>query len=191
MARHAFDLHRSTDPMTSLSLPRTRRLPRIPRPRRTRPLAILVASLLVVGASQVATVLQPRPTPNEAVSPEGATTTVPGPANPPDAPVGTGPSSLSQIDHAIAAWTTNLSANDRDFLSASNLGLLYEARARLSGDVGDYRRAEEAADRSLAIEPGQLGVEALHARLRLATHDFSVALAEAERIDRTAPDQPA
>jgi tetratricopeptide (TPR) repeat protein len=116
---------------------------------------------------------------------------VSGPLSPPDAPVTSAPGSIAQLDHSIAAWTANLAANDRDFLSAANLGLLYEARARLSGDVGDYARAEEATSRSLAIEPRQLDVRALHARLQLATHDFSKALAEALAIDRAAPDQPA
>jgi tetratricopeptide (TPR) repeat protein len=61
----------------------------------------------------------------------------------------------------------------------------------MSGDVGDYARAEEATDRSLAIEPRQLDVQALHARLQLATHDFSRALVEAQAVDRASPDQPA
>jgi tetratricopeptide (TPR) repeat protein len=163
--------------MTALSLPRTRRI---------RPLALLVASLALVGASQLATVLQ-RGSPSVVPAPQA----VSGPLSPPEAPVISAPGSLAQLDRSIAAWTANLAANDRDFLSASNLGLLYEARARLSGDVGDYARAEEATDRSLAIEPRQLDVQALHARLQLATHDFSRALAEAQAVDRASPDQPA
>jgi tetratricopeptide (TPR) repeat protein len=163
--------------MTALSLP---------RPRRVRPLALLVASLAIVAASQLATVLQPG-SPSVVPAPQA----VSGPLSPPEAPVTSAPGSLAQLDHSIAAWTANLAANGRDFLSASNLGLLYEARARLSGDVGDYARAEEATDRSLAIEPRQLDVQALHARLQLATHDFSRALAEARAVDRASPDQPA
>ena len=101
------------------------------------------------------------------------------------------PDDLARIDHNISAWTKNLAANDKDFLSASNLGLLYEARARLSGDVADYGRANAAAERSLGIVPTQLDVLALHARLAFATHDFTRALSEASALDRTAPDQPA
>ena len=164
--------------MTALSLP---------RPRRVRPFAFLVASLALVGASQIYAALQPAGSPSAALPPQ----TVAGPLAPPEAPVMLAPGSITRIDHSIAAWTANLAANDRDFLSAGNLGLLYEARARLSGDVTDYERAMEAADRSLAIEPRQLDVQALHARVQLATHDFSKALAEAEIVDRAAPAQPA
>jgi tetratricopeptide (TPR) repeat protein len=164
--------------MTALSLPRV---------RHPRPLALLVASLALVASSQIATALHPSAPPARPAT----QSTVSGPVSPPDAPVMNAPDSLAKIDHSISAWTQNLATNDRDFLSAANLGLLYEARARLSGDVGDYTRAEEATNRSLAIEPKQLDVLALHARLLLATHDFGHALTEAQSLDRTAPDQPA
>jgi predicted Zn-dependent protease len=168
--------------MTSLSLP---------RPRRIRPLAILVASVALVAASQVATLLQVRTTPETPGAPPLDRPVVASPIAPIEAPVASAPGSIERIDHSISAWTANLAANDKDFLSATNLAVLYEARARLSGDVTDYSRAEEAANRSLAIEPRQLDVRALHARLLLATHDFRRALSEAESLDRTAPDQPA
>ena len=163
--------------MTALSLP---------RPRRVRPLAVLAASLALVAASQLAMLAQPAPP----ASMQGQIT-VTGPLAPPEAPLAALPGSLERIDRSISAWTTNLAANDKDFLAAGNLAVLYEARARLSGDVGDFGRAEEAANRSLAIEPRQLDVQALHARIQLALHDFSRALTEASAIDRTAPDQPA
>src|SRR6185437_12485200 len=149
--------------------------------------ALLLAALAVVAISQVSTLLRPSGSATEPATP----LTVNGPVSAPDAPVFNAPGSLAQIDHSIAGWTQNLATNDRDFLSASYLGILYEARARLSGDVGDYNRAEEAANRSLSIEHNQLDVLALHARLALATHDFGRALTEAESLDRTAPDQPA
>lgn len=176
--------------MTSLSLP---------RPRRIRPLAILLASVALVAASQAATLLQARPTaPAGAGGGAGNQPLAAGPIAPiapieapGGAPAANAPGSIAQIDHSIAAWTANLAANDQDFLSASNLATLYEGRARLSGDVTDYGRAAEAANRSLAIEPRQLDVQALHARLALATHDFRRALSEGEMLDRSAPNQPA
>ncbi len=171
---------------------------RLPRPRPMRPLAILGASLVLVAASQAVTLLRPAAPADPGVAANPANPAAPaaplpvsGPVSAPDAPVAGAPADLLTLDHSIAAWTANLAGNDRDFLSAANLGLLYEARARLSGDVSDYGRATEAANRSLAIEPRQLDVQALHARLLLATHDFPGALAEAQAIDRAAPDQPA
>jgi tetratricopeptide (TPR) repeat protein len=164
---------------------------RLPRPRPLRPLAILGASLVLVAGSQIASQLRPA-APAAPVAPAApAAQPVSGPISAPEAPVAGAPSDLVTIDHSIAAWIANLAANDRDFLSAANLGLLYEARARLSGDVSDYGRATDAANRSLAIEPRQLDVQALHARLLLATHDFAGALGEAKAIDTKAPDQPA
>jgi tetratricopeptide (TPR) repeat protein len=168
----------------------------LPRPRRIRPLAILVAAVGLVGATQLGAALQAPVAPAVVEAPAAPAVpagqiTVGGPVTPYDAPIMGAPGSLDRLDHSIAAWTSNLAANERDFISAATLGTLYEARARLSGDVTDYARAEEAASRSLAIEPRQLDVQALHARLLLATHDFPAALAEAQLIDRAAPDQPA
>lgn len=167
--------------MTALSMP---------RPRRTRPLAMLVAAAGLVAVLQLGAALQGSPAPASPAAP-GSPIKVTGPITAADAPVVSAPGSLAQIDRSIAAWTANVTANPRDFLSAATLGLLYEARARLSGDVTDYARATEAANRSLAIEPRQLDVRALHARLLLATHDFPAALAEAQAVERSAPDQAA
>ena len=160
---------------------------RLPRPRRMRPLAIFGAAVVLVAVSQVAALVAPRQAPAPIVNPQ----TVSGPVSAPEAPVIGAPTDLEAIDHSITAWTSNVRKNDRDYISAANLAALYEARARLSGDVSDYNRAVEAANTSLGIEPRQLDVEALHARLLLATHDFTGALHEAEAIDRAAPNSAA
>jgi tetratricopeptide (TPR) repeat protein len=163
--------------MTALSLP---------RPRRIRPFAVLAASIALIAASQLVNLVRPTSVSTPDVAPRVA-----GPISPPEAPIAGTPGTLDRIDKAISAWTVNVTANEADFLSAATLGQLYEARARLSGDVTDYVRAEQAASRSLAIEPRQLDVQALHSRILLATHDFRGALAGAEAVDRAAPDQPA
>jgi len=167
---------------------------RLPRTRPFRPVAILAASLVLVAVSQAVNLLRPAAptTPAQPAAPAVVEpATVSGPVSAPEAPVPGAPADLRIIDHSISTWTANLARNDEDFLSAANLGLLYEARARLSGDVSDYGRATEAANRSLAIEPSQLDVQALHARLLLATHDFAGALREAQALDVAAPNQPA
>src|SRR5690242_9543017 len=98
--------------MTSLSLP---------RPRRIRPLAILVASVALVAASQVATLLQARPAvpggPTGAGTANGPAAVAPiAPVDAPgQGPLQYAPGSVAQIDHSIAAWTANLAANDKDF----------------------------------------------------------------------------
>jgi len=184
--------------MTALSLPRLR----LARPRRIRPLGILAASLALVAIGQLMSINRGPETaapvgvgPGAPIGPAAGGPTAPqvvdGPVSPPSAPFADAPSSLAQIDRSIARWSVNLAANDLDFISARNVALLYEGRARISGDVTDYARAEEAASRSLGIEPRQLDVQALHARILLATHEFSRALTEASAVDRAAPNQPA
>ncbi len=184
--------------MTVLSLPRLR----LARPPRIRAFGILAASLALVAAGQLVSINRGP----EAAAPVGigpgapvgpgagnpdAPQVVDGPVSPPSAPFAGSTSSRAQIDSSIARWSANLAANDLDFISARNVALLYEGRARISGDVTDYARAEAAASRSLGIEPRQLDVQALHARILLATHEFSRALREASAVDRSAPNQPA
>jgi tetratricopeptide (TPR) repeat protein len=189
------------DGMTAQSLPRSLPHPRTPRPGRIRSIGLLVASAAIVVAGQAVTTLRGPEAPAVpavaapgapvGVAPVGPPPAVEGPVSAPGAPFAAAPGSLAQIDRSIRSWTANLAANEADFISARNLAVLYEGRARLSGDISDYARASEAATRSLSIEPRQLDVQALHARLLLATHDFAGALAEAQRVDSLAPNQPA
>ena len=139
----------------------------------------------VVVISQLGAVVRPP----QALPPRAATTAAPV-VDSPGGPVSAVSSDLTQIDHSIKVWTANLAANDRDFFSATNLGRLYDARARLTGDIADYSRALEALNRALAIEPSLLATRLLHARELLATHDFAGALAEARAIDGEAAGQP-
>jgi tetratricopeptide (TPR) repeat protein len=157
----------------------------IPFRPRLRPAVLLVASLGVVVASQLSAVIRPP----QALPPHPAPAAAPV-VDSPGGPVGSVTSDLAQIDHSIRVWTANLAANDKDFLSATNLGQLYDARARLTGDIADYSRALEALNRALAIEPSLLAARLLHARELLATHDFGGALAEARAIDGQSPGQP-
>src|SRR6185312_6100643 len=92
---------------------------RLPRVKSPRPLAVLAASLALVVASQVVTLLQGSPAQRPA-SPVDRPT-INAPVSPPEAPVANAPDDLARIDHNISAWTKNLAANDKDFLSASNL----------------------------------------------------------------------
>jgi tetratricopeptide (TPR) repeat protein len=157
----------------------------IPFRPRLRPAVLLAASLGVVVISQLSAVIRPP----QALPPRAAPTAAPV-VDSLGGPVGWVTSDLAQIDHSIKVWTANLAANDKDFFSATNLGQLYDARARLTGDIADYSRALEALNRALAIEPSLLAARLLHARELLATHDFGGALAEARAIDAQSPGQP-
>jgi tetratricopeptide (TPR) repeat protein len=166
--------------MSTIAIQRPPRL----RPRPSRPALALLTALAVVAGTYLLAASPAVPARQDQLAGEGPG--APAPAAPGAVPAA---GSLEQIDHSIRAWTTNLAANDRDFYSATNLGLLYDARGRLTGDVGDYQRAREALDRALAIFPAHLPARLLHARILQTTHDFAGALAEADVLLREDPHQ--
>jgi tetratricopeptide (TPR) repeat protein len=172
--------------MTALAEPQAPRQPRL-RLRRVRPAAVLVAALAVAVGSYAGSTLLGKPTshPVTAVAPAADAL----PIEPADGPATATVASLAVLDHDIGLWTANVAKNDRDFVSATTLGTLYDARGRLTGDVGDYLRAEDALDRSLAIAPAEMAARVLHARLRQTMHDFTAALTETEAILKTDPSQ--
>ena len=161
--------------MTAIAAPR---LPR-PRLRRIRPILVVAASIAIVVGSYVANTLRPSP----AGSPVGQLTgsEQPALAGPGDAPNG-GTAGIAAIDHALKAWTANLARNSRDFLSATYIATLYDARGRLTGDIGDYSRAQTAVGQALAIVPDYATAQVLQARLLQTLHDFPGALAAAQAI---------
>jgi tetratricopeptide (TPR) repeat protein len=94
---------------------------------------------------------------------------------------------LQTIDHNITPWTANLARNPKDFISATYLGELYEARGRLTGNLDDYLRAKTATEQAMAALTGDLDAAVIHARLLQTLHDFSGALAEAQSILKQDP----
>jgi tetratricopeptide (TPR) repeat protein len=97
--------------------------------------------------------------------------------------------SLAQIDHSIAGWTENLAQESKDFYAATNLGLLYEGRARLTGDIADYDRARQALEQSIAVAPEESAARVVHARVLASLHEFPAALAEARAVFTADPTQ--
>ena len=151
-----------------------------------RPILALVAAITIAALSHLVAAPSAPLTGNAGPLSDGAAVETIGSTDSAAAlPIG----SLEQIDHSIRAWTSNVQGNDRDFMSATNLGLLYDARGRLSGDIGDYLRAKGALEVALAILPSHLPARLLHARLLQTTHDFGGALAEATAILRDDPTQ--
>ncbi len=93
--------------------------------------------------------------------------------------------SIAQIDHSIAAWTKNLAANAHDYISATNLALLYHGRGRLSADLGDQEKALTAARTAVSIEPTDSAARALEATILYTLHDFSGSFAAADGLYRS------
>lgn len=169
------------------------------RLHRPRPIGILAASLLLAAVSallgQSGLGARPAPPVSGAAAPlrspaPGPGSTDIGPIAIPGAGAATLPAgSLAQLDHNIAAWTKNLAANPQDFLSATNLALLYQGRARLTSDLADHERALEAARKAIAIAPDQAAARALEASILFSLHDFRGAFAAADALYRGDPTQ--
>lgn len=157
--------------------------------RRPRATGIMVAALIVVASTYVAAAIRPAPglTPNEdGTGTAGDPTTIDAPAGAPGALVAL---SVDQLDRSIAAWSANLAAEPRDFLSATNLATLYHGRGQLSGDLTDHERALEAAATALAIAPTDAQARAIDATIRFTLHDFAGAFTAADALYRDDPSQ--
>ena len=155
--------------------------------RRPRAVGILAAALVVAASSYVSTGLRSGgalpPTaadrlgdPTTIVAPNGSTGRV-------------ATISLEQIDRSIAAWSANLRAEPRDFLSATSLASLYHGRGQLTGSIDDHDRALLAARTALEAAPTYAPARALDASIRYTLHDFAGALAVAEALYAGDPTQ--
>ena len=166
-----------------------------PRLIRLRSVAILTAALAITVAGTASswnltglgsTSARPAVSPgaSAAAEPADANVTIPGAGVTLPAA-----GSVAQLDHNIAAWSQNLTANPQDFISATNLAILYHARARLTADLADHERALEAARLAIAIAPNQGAARALEAAILYSLHDFRGAFAAADRLVTEDPTQ--
>jgi tetratricopeptide (TPR) repeat protein len=156
------------------------------RRRRIQPIGVLAAALLVVAGTYVAglagegLVALPPAAPAAPVAPPVVVVPV---AREPGAITGSsGQVDLVELDSRIATWSAMAAADAADYLSTTNLGILYLGRARLSGDLADYGRAAAATSRALVADPVYGPARALDATVRFATHDFRGALAAATAL---------
>lgn len=151
---------------------------RIPLPG-PRPLAVVVAAVLLAGGSYL---LSPLGRP-QASAPAASVQIAP----PADAP-SDADQPLSEIDADIAVWTGNLTRDRADFIAASNLAGLYLARLRITADQADAGRAMQAAQAALAAYPGLPAAILLRGQAQFANHEFSAAAADAQLVLDRQPD---
>ncbi|MFF9625861.1 tetratricopeptide repeat protein [Streptomyces griseosporeus] len=99
------------------------------------------------------------------------------------APAGADPAVLAggDLDAQVAGLQDRLRAQPRDHGAWATLGLAYVEQARTQGDPSRYPQAERALRRSLELRPGNDAALAGRAALAAARHDFTGALADAER----------
>lgn len=99
--------------------------------------------------------------------------------------------SSSELQASISSLQEHLRAQPRDAVGWSTLALALVERARISGDPSSYPSAEQAARRSLRVQPVD-NDRALGALAALATarHEFARALTLANRALAINPYQP-
>ncbi|EFL31096.1 TPR repeat-containing protein [Streptomyces viridochromogenes DSM 40736] len=91
------------------------------------------------------------------------------------------------LDSGIVSLQKHLRAQPRDFGSWATLGVAYVEQARTKGDPSRYPQAERALKRSLELEPDNDQALAGRAALAAARHDFTGALAHADRALKQNP----
>jgi tetratricopeptide (TPR) repeat protein len=151
----------------------------VTRRRQPRPLIVVATGLLLVVATSAATWLTRPPVAAPPAIPAAAHAEGIVPAAP---PAGATERILERYARAIRAWTESLEASSANYLAATNLGIVYAGRARLTGDLSDYQRALQAADHALGLDPAYLPALELRATILFALHEFSAARSEAQRV---------
>ena len=150
------------------------------------PLAILAATVLIVlggrllGALQPPRVTIPEIVPQGIVDQGGDAPTQLDPLT----PAGVAPSSadLERIRANITFWGEKLTADDRDFVSASRLAGSQIELARATGDLSAYLAAGTAIDRALDANPDYGLARDYHGVILVALHHFADARAYATSV---------
>lgn len=146
-------------------------VPRANQARGTRslssklPVAMLIAAALVIG---VGTVTNQRSATADAVDAAIAA---------PFIDVGIG-----SIDEAVAFWQRRVDQDPSDYLSRTRLATTIMAKARETGVLSLYPKAEAVLHDALALNPVDQGALLALAAVRAANHDFSGSTALAGQV---------
>lgn len=97
----------------------------------------------------------------------------------------------SATDGIIEFWEARVRSSPGDFTAYNKLALAYIQRARETGDVTDYARAQAAVDASLESLPDDnYDALALLASLQVTRHEFALALETARSAKALDPSDP-
>ena len=100
-------------------------------------------------------------------------------------------STSAEINSSIAFWEERVTADPYDFVAHNKLAQSYLRRARETGDVADYTRAETAVTASLERSRGDNFVAtALLASIQNTKHQFGDAIVTARRAIAMDPGDP-
>jgi tetratricopeptide (TPR) repeat protein len=89
---------------------------------------------------------------------------------------------MKTTDQLIEFWRARFDRDPRDFISLTFLGEAFIRKARETGDVSAYDRAEATLKRALEIDPNYDGAIAYLSTVRFVKHDFSSALDLAQQV---------
>ena len=95
---------------------------------------------------------------------------------------------LSPAEQSMQAARKLIEKNPKNFEPYNALALALSRRARETSDVKFYAQAEEALQKSFAIQPENFDGQRTHVWLLLGKHEFAAALGEAKKLNKKLPD---
>jgi len=134
---------------------------------------------ILVGFGALTYVLRPRPSPTPAPAPAQASQL--------EDQAQTGPTGSDRTDRNIAFWQNRLRADRRNYIAATLLGSTWMQKARETGTVEDYGRAEAALRTALEVNPSYDRAQAGLAAVYFAQHRFVEALTLARKLATANP----
>jgi tetratricopeptide (TPR) repeat protein len=149
------------------------------QPRRVATGALALALAVVAALGALTYVLRPRPAPT-------APAPVPAAAAQLDDGAQTGPAG-DRTDRNIAFWEGRLRADRRNYIAATLLAGTWMQKARETGAVEDYGRAEAALRAALRVNPRYDRAQAGLASVYFAEHRFADAVALAAKVAAANP----
>lgn len=87
----------------------------------------------------------------------------------------------------ISFWQQRLRTDPRDYIAETMLGGAWAQRARETGDVGDFQRAEQSLRGALAVNPRYSAARGALAGVLFAEHEFTEALQLADAVAASQP----
>jgi len=95
---------------------------------------------------------------------------------------------MKSTDEMIQFWQDRFSRDPRDFISLTFLGDALIRKARETGDVSEYQRADATLQKALKMHPNYEVAQAYLSTVKYVQHDFRSALDLASRVYKVHPD---
>ncbi len=95
---------------------------------------------------------------------------------------------MKTTDEMIKFWQDRFERDQRDFISLTFLGDAYIRKARETGDVSEYERADATLQKALKMHPAYEVAQAYLSTVRYVQHDFQGAFDLANQVYTAHPD---